>query len=105
MTLEQFALLLIKQKNHNKIFGELEFKCFGGSDVTNKLKDWLLFFTDLVIVNLENIAENEQYNFNVRETYYETDGLLYDWKSITHYGNRDFRKEESFGYTIESNVS
>ena len=63
------------------------------------------FYTDLVIVNLENIAENEQYNFKVRETYYETDGLLYDWKSITHYRNKAFRKENGFGYTIESNVS
>ena len=34
---EQFALLLIKQKNHNKRFVEFEFKYFGGSDVANKL--------------------------------------------------------------------
>ena len=33
---EQFALLLIKQKNHNKRFGEFEFKYFRGSDVKNK---------------------------------------------------------------------
>ena len=59
----------------------------------------------MVLVNLENIAENEQYNFNVEETYYENDGLLYDWKSITHYRNKAFRKENGFGYTIESNVS
>ena len=32
---ERFALLLIKQKNHNKRFGEFEY--FGGSDVANKL--------------------------------------------------------------------
>ena len=32
-----FALLLIKQKNHNKRFGEFEFEYFGGSDVANKL--------------------------------------------------------------------
>ena len=62
------------------------------------------FYTDLVIVNYENIAENEQYNFRVRN-YHETDGLLYDWKSITHYRNKAFRKENVFGYTIESNVS
>ena len=103
MNPERFALLLIKQKNHNKIFGELEFKCFGGSDVTNKLKDWLLFFTDLVIVNFENIAKTGQYNFDVLN--YETYGLLYDWKSITHYRNKAFRKKNVFGYTIESNVS
>ena len=35
---EQFPLLLIKQKNHNKRFGEFEFKYFGGSYVANKLK-------------------------------------------------------------------
>ena len=34
---EGFSLLLIKQKNHNKRFGEFEFKYFGGSDVANKL--------------------------------------------------------------------
>jgi len=34
---EQLALLLIKQKNHNKRFGEFEFEYFGDSDVVNKL--------------------------------------------------------------------
>ena len=34
---ERFALLLIKQKNQNKRFGEFEFEYFGGSDVANKL--------------------------------------------------------------------
>ena len=34
---EQFALLLMKQKNHNKRFGEFKFEYFGGSDVANKL--------------------------------------------------------------------
>ena len=66
-------------------------------------KKRLLFFTDLVIVNYENIAGNGQYNFDVLN--YETYGLLYDWKSITHYRNKAFRKINSFGYTIESNVS
>ena len=37
MILERFALLLIKQRNHNKKFGESEFQFFGGSDVANKL--------------------------------------------------------------------
>ena len=67
------------------------------------VKYWLLFFTDLVIVNYENIAKNGQYNFDVLN--YETYGLLYDWKSITHYRNKAFRKTNVFGYTIESNVS
>ena len=34
---DRFALLLIKQKNYNKIFGEIEFEYFGGSDGANKL--------------------------------------------------------------------
>ena len=34
---EQLALLLIKQKNHNKRFGEFEFEYFGDFDVVNKL--------------------------------------------------------------------
>ena len=34
---EQLALLLIKQKNHNKRFGEFDVKYFGDSDVVNKL--------------------------------------------------------------------
>ena len=36
---ERLALLLIKQKNHNKRFGEFEFEYFGDSDVMNKLKE------------------------------------------------------------------
>ena len=67
------------------------------------VKDWLLFFTDLIIVNYEKIAKYGQYNFDVLN--YETYGLLYDWKSITHYRNKAFRKENVFGYTVESNVS
>ena len=35
--LERLALLLIKQKNHNRIFGEFEY--FGGSDVVKGLKE------------------------------------------------------------------
>ena len=35
---EWSALLLIKQRNHNKRFGEFESKCSGGSDVANKLE-------------------------------------------------------------------
>ena len=34
---DQLALLLIKQKNYNKILGEIEFEYFGGSDGANKL--------------------------------------------------------------------
>ena len=34
---ERLALLLIKQKNHNKRFGQFEFEYFGDSDVVNKL--------------------------------------------------------------------
>jgi hypothetical protein len=66
-------------------------------------KKRLLFFTDLIIVNYENIAKYGQYNFDVLN--YETYGLLYDWKSITHYRNKAFRKINAFGYTIESKVS
>ena len=36
---ERFVLLLIKHKNHNTRFGEFEY--FGGSDVTNKLEDFV----------------------------------------------------------------
>ena len=71
--------------------------------VLASVKDWLLFLYWLVIVNYENIAKNGQYNFDVLK--YETYGLLYDWKSITHYRNKAFRKKYAFGYTIESNVS
>ena len=35
VNLDRFALLWIKQKNHNKRLGEFEY--FGGSDVVNKL--------------------------------------------------------------------
>ena len=39
---EQLALLLIKQKNHNKRFGEFEFEHFGDSNTVNNLKLILL---------------------------------------------------------------
>ena len=41
VNLDRFALLLIKQKNHNKRFGEFEFEYFGGSDVAYKLHNGL----------------------------------------------------------------
>ena len=38
MILEQLALLLIKQKNHNRSFGKFKFEYFGSSHCVNKLK-------------------------------------------------------------------
>ena len=38
---EQLALLLIKQKNHNKRFGEFKFEYFGGSDVVNNILEMM----------------------------------------------------------------
>ena len=35
---EQFSLLLIKQKSHNKKFGRFKLEYFGGSDGSNKLQ-------------------------------------------------------------------
>ena len=54
MIQERFALLLIKQKNYNKRFGEREFEYFGDSDVVNKL---FIYFLLLLAGSINNIDD------------------------------------------------
>ena len=100
---------ILEKKIKSKIFSTLLDKRCDLLSIESSKKNFMgwkkrqLFFTDLVIVNYEKIDKYGQYNFDVLN--YETYGLLYDWKSITHYRNKAFRKINAFGYTIESNVS
>ena len=59
-------------------------------------------FTDIALVNMEKISLSQQHNFD--RLNFSTYGLPYDWKSITHYRNKAFRKLDSIGYTLESKV-
>ena len=36
---------------------------------------------------------------------YDTFNQTYDWKSISHYTNKEFRKKNTLGYTLVSKVS
>ena len=36
---------------------------------------------------------------------YDTFNQTYDWKSISHYTNKAFRKKNTLGYTLVSKVS
>ena len=51
---------------------------------------------------MEKISISRQHNFD--RLNFSTYGLPYDWKSITHYGYKAFRKLDYIGYTIESKV-
>ena len=62
------------------------------------------FFTDKLIVNRLSMVELEQENFD-RLLPFETFNMTYDWKSISHYSNRAFRKPFTLGYTLETKVS
>ena len=62
------------------------------------------FFTDKLIVNRLSMVESEQANCDQLLTF-ETFNMTYDWKSITHYSNRAFRKPFTLGYTLETKVS
>ena len=60
------------------------------------------FLLTLLLVNMEKISISRQHNFD--RLNFSTYDLPYDWKSITHYGYKAFRKLDSIGYTIESKV-
>ena len=36
---------------------------------------------------------------------FDTFNQTYDWKSISHYTNKEFRKKNTLGYTLVSKVS
>ena len=42
---------------------------------------------------------------NFDKLVYDTFNQTYDWKSISHYANKAFRKKNTLGYTLVSKVS
>ena len=65
--------------------------------------NWMLFFTDKLIVNRLSMVELEQENFDTLLPF-ETFNMTYDWESISHYSNKAFRKPFTLGYTLETKV-
>ena len=56
---------------------------------------------EFIFVNLEAIENSRRGNFdNIISS-----SAPYDWKSILHYSNKEFRKEGLTGYTLESRVT
>ena len=47
--------------------------------------------------------KSKQENFDV--LVFDNYNLTYDWKSISHYSNKAFRKNDTVGYTLISKVS
>ena len=64
----------------------------------------MLLFTDKLIVNQLSMVESDKENFD-NLLPFETFNMTYDWKSITHYSNKAFRKPFTLGYTLETKVS
>jgi hypothetical protein len=50
------------------------------------------------------MVESDKENFD-NLLPFETFNMTYDWKSITHYSNKAFRKPFTLGYTLETKVS
>ena len=64
----------------------------------------MLLFTDKLIVNQLSMVESDKENFD-NLLPFETFNMTYDWKSISHYSNKAFRKPFTLGYTLETKVS
>ena len=56
-----------------------------------------------MIVNWSTIDATKKDNFDTLE--YDTFNQTYDWKSISHYTNKEYRKQNTLGYTLVSKVS
>ena len=56
-----------------------------------------------MIVNWSSMDTTKEDNFDNLE--YDTFNQTYDWKSISHYTNKEFRKKDTLGYTLVSKVS
>ena len=67
------------------------------------LANWYYFFIDKMIVNWSSMDATKEDNFDT--LVYDTFNQTYDWKSISHYTNKAFRKENTLGYTLVSKVS
>ena len=67
------------------------------------IANWYYFFIDKMIVNWSSMDTTKEDNFDT--LVYETFNQTYDWKSISHYTNKAFRKKNTLGYTLVSKVS
>ena len=56
-----------------------------------------------MIVNWSSMDTSKEDNFDT--LVYDTFNQTYDWKSISHYTNKAFRKKNTLGYTLVSKVS
>ena len=56
-----------------------------------------------MIVNWSTIDATKKDNFDTLE--YDTFNQTYDWKSISHYTNKEYRKQNTLGYTLVAKVS
>ena len=70
---------------------------------SSSIANWYYFFIDKTIVNWSAINTANEDNFDTLE--YDTFNQTYDWKSISHYSNKEFRKQNTLGYTMVSKVS
>ena len=64
---------------------------------------WYYFFIDKMIVNWSTIDDTLKENFDT--LVYNTFNQTYDWQSISHYTNKEFRKKNTLGFTLISKVS
>ena len=67
------------------------------------ITNWYYFYTDKMIVNWSSMDTTKEDNFDT--LVYETFNQTYDWKSISHYTNKEFRNKNTLGYTLVSKVS
>ena len=56
-----------------------------------------------MIVNWSTIDNTVEENFDT--LVYYTFNQTYDWQSISHYTNKEFRKKNALGFTLISKVS
>ena len=67
------------------------------------LQTYTPFLLTKFIVNWLTIDTTMEDNFDTLE--YNNFNQTYDWKSISHYTNKEFRKQNTLGFTLVSKVS
>ena len=67
------------------------------------LQTYTPFLLTKFIVNWLTVDTTMEDNFDTLE--YNNFNQTYDWKSISHYTNKEFRKQNTLGFTLVSKVS
>ena len=70
---------------------------------SSMVANWYYFFIDKMIVNWSSMDATKEDNFDT--LVFDTFNQTYDWKSISHYTNKEFRNKNTLGYTLVSKVS